>query len=215
MLDTQGALQWYALAKSYNSPHQDDIAREFAQGVLRRIQAQEPALMQAHGRLLYPRAQQDLQEQLQRMPRELRILLILGQLAEQQGTYMKTAAPLEEAEKFFRQALTLSPKRQQLFYELGQVYMLLGDRAKGESVYQQAITLYPAIGESYWRFAIFYAGLQDVPNSARYFREALAYGDAGSSMSVDAIQLAINVLLRAGDGASAGAYQAFLPNNKK
>lgn len=208
--DFTGALAWYEKAKAYNSPHQDDIIREFAQAVLRQVNAQTPELMQLHGARLYPLVLKDMRSQIERTPKELRFYLILAQLSVQQAVFTRTVQPLIDAEGYLRTALSLSPKRQQLLYELGQVYMLFGQREKGEAVFTEAIQLYPAIAESYWRFAVFYVGIQDEKKAAHYFKEALARG-AESSITPDAVRLAISVFENQKDADAANAYRLLLP----
>lgn len=204
------AMQSYEKAKAFRSPHQDDIVREFATTITRTLNRDDRAKMDAYVPMVYPIVKRDLEQQIAQRPHELRMYLILAQLVLQEGLHTKNSQLLGYAHDLFTKALTMSPRRQQIIYEIAQVDMLLGLRQEGETLLLRAIDDLPHLAESYWRLGVFYAGLQDATSSARYFQETLRLDPDAAGVSPNVLALAQDVLTRVGDTAGAQRYQELL-----
>lgn len=169
------AMRLYAEAKTYFSPHDDDIVREFGTALVRVLNASTEASV-ALGRTLhdetYAIVLADLEAQLQKRPYELRIAILRAQLLQQDAIITNNAARQFQSLQQLEEARILSPKRQQLLYEIAQAQLLLRNKAAAEAALQEAIDLDPTIGQSFWRAGLLYAAFDDATSSVKMFREA-------------------------------------------
>lgn len=172
---TREAMRLYAQAKTYQSPHDDDIIREFATALVRMLntatQASTALAKSLHSET-YAVVLPDLEAQLQKRPYELRIAVLRAQLLQQEAIITNNAARQFMVLQVLEQARALSPKRQQLLYEVAQAQLILRNKPAAEAAMQEAIMLDPVVGQSYWRAGLLYAAFDDATASANMFREA-------------------------------------------
>lgn len=60
----------------------------------------------------------------------------------------------DEAEKLFKKSIELSPRRQQLFYGLGRMYLLRGKTEEALKVFEDLVQLDPNVDESHWFYGL-------------------------------------------------------------
>lgn len=96
-------------------------------------------------------------------PRDAQVYLLLGRLYNKYYSFFRDMAYLAEAEKILRKGLELSPKRQTLLYEYGQVMVFKKDYAKAVETFRYAKDLYPDVAVSHWYLGMSYA------NFGQYF----------------------------------------------
>ncbi|MEK7647695.1 MAG: O-antigen ligase family protein [Patescibacteria group bacterium] len=191
---TREAMRLYAQAKSYQSPHDDDITREFATALVRFLNAAtqaSTALAKSLHSETYTVVLPDLEAQLQKRPFELRIAVLRAQMLQQEAIITNNAARQFMVLQVLEQARALSPKRQQLLYEVAQAQLVLRNKPAAEAAMKEAIALDPAVGQSYWRAAMLYAAFDDAVASAEMFREVRTRRP--ETMTEQARQVAIQV----------------------
>lgn len=91
-------------------------------------------------------ARKSLQDQVDRAPNDARYALFLGSLQSRLGDLDGAITNLEKA-------LTLSPKKQAIFFELGAAYTAKGDTKKGLEIFKQAFDLAPDYQEARLAYA--------------------------------------------------------------
>ncbi len=169
------AMRQYAQAKTYDSPHDDDIVREFATALLRILNTStdaNAALARAVYNETYAIVLADLEQQLQKRPYELRIAILRAQLLQQEAIITNNAAKQYAALQQLEEARLLSPKRQQLLYEVAQAHLVLRNKVAAEAAMLEAIALDPSIGQSYWRAGLLYTAFDDATSSVKMFKDA-------------------------------------------
>jgi len=99
-------------------------------------------------------AVEENKKNVQEHPYDVRYYLYLGQLYNANPGLSPDY--LKEAEKVLTQGLTFSPKRQEVFYELGKTKMLLGKNKEAIALYQQALELNKKVKRSHWNLGLAY-----------------------------------------------------------
>lgn len=107
----------------------------------------------------------EMEKSIKEHPLDVRYYLYLGKFYNIASEFDKSY--LEKAEKTLERALELSPKRQEVYYDLGLTKLLLKKHEEAIEIYKNAISLNEKIEESYW-----YLGLALL--SAEKYTEGLA-----------------------------------------
>ncbi len=202
------SLRVYEEAKSIGSPHFDDIVREYSRAVAQVINTRQPEVIGAWHDIFYPLAITDMKTVIDVMPFELRMYLVLAQMAQQSGLHTNTPELLLQAQAALKKALELSPKRQQLGFELAQAHLLLNQFGQAEQVLQKVIDDYPQIAEVHWRLGTMYIAAEQPEQAVAAFREAVQY-DLGEFLPPrwPIADLIIETLRNAGEEELAQQYQ--------
>ncbi|MDD5625814.1 MAG: O-antigen ligase family protein [Patescibacteria group bacterium] len=141
----------------------------------------DPAVLQQGKELVIKEFEKSVQEH----PQDVRNYLYLGQLYNLGSKYNKEY--LDKAEVVLKKATELSPKRQQIYFELGKTYLYKGEYGKAVSAIQEAVNFDDKVGESYWNLAQAYLiwgknkEATDAINKARelgYYKEGIDFNIA-------------------------------------
>ncbi len=144
-------------AIAFNSPHIDDIRGDLSRTVAQTLSAQPDAKLTKEKRLeLFNLAHEALTINTQLHPYDIRNYLTLSQLG--QIGYVLTNDPKYIAEygNYLNEALTYSPKRQQIIYNVANFYLQTGRTEEGIKLLEDVLRDGPTVGESYWRLAYVY-----------------------------------------------------------
>lgn len=154
------------------TPHIDDIRMDFARissGVVEQYRDkgnEEIALK------LLEHGYAELEKNKLRHPLDIRINIQQSSIALQQAQILKDLAYLQSVEMVLEDALSKSPKRQQVEYALAQVKVQLGDVAGGVAVMEQSIANDPILHEGWWRLAVIYQLLGRLDDAREVFARA-------------------------------------------
>ncbi len=107
-------------------------------------------------------------------PYDVQHYLFLMMLYNQMSIYDVSYA--NKVLEFSKKALDLSPTRPQIYYEIGQAYLTLGQNEKGIEAFKKAIDLQPEARESWWNLAMAYAVINDVENSDKILEKLAEMG---------------------------------------
>lgn len=149
-------LEAYQNAIKIPSPHIDDIRNDFARAVIQRAPAYVEDNRKDEAAQLVTLAYNELQKNRTLHPMDIRVHLQQAQTADIAVRYVGQVDKLFEAEATIQEALTYSPKRQQLFYMLSVVKLQVQKPDEAIKLLNQAIDLDPKIGEGWWRLAVVY-----------------------------------------------------------
>ena len=135
-LDTN--YQLFDEAISYHAIGTQEAREQLAQGTARLAAADIPAETK---KKYLDTAVREMTAQSEESPLDARFPLFLGILYRAFGDYDNAAKALEKA-------LSLSPRKQAIFFELGQNEFLRGQKARGVQYYKQAYELNTSVSES-------------------------------------------------------------------
>ena len=207
--DVANSYKWYEEAKTHNSPHQDDIVRDYSNQIRSIVNTNNREVMKQYHDIVYPVLFEDLQRQIDESPVEIRLMLTMTELHFHSGLYRADAKSFLTAVDWLNSAEKLSPNRQQILWQLGQLYLLLDDKEKGVAVLERAISVNEDVPEAYWRIALLYSGLEDFEPAGEYYRLAIEHGfDDRKNQSV--IAAAVDTLKTIGDVETQAAYEELL-----
>lgn len=158
-----GPIAAYEKTVAIPTPHIDDVRNDVAKTIRESIQGYIDAGREAEAKELFFLAYTELEKNLSIHPFDIRVHLQRAGMAQVGAQLTLDPAYVLEAKKLLEQAIELSPKRQQLYYQLATVYMQMGDMQKAEELYKTTIEFDPVISEGWWRLALLYedAGLHE------------------------------------------------------
>ncbi len=168
----------YDDALTYATPHLDDIRNDISRTVLGSLPGMVQQKKNDQVLALFNVTVQELKKNQLLHPLDVRVYFTLSQVFEfgYQATQKKEF--LSESEIALRQALTFSPKRQQIIYSLGQNLAEQGRFSESEELLQKSNEDYPQIGEGWVRLALMYAAENKVKEAREIAGKVLGwYGD--------------------------------------
>ena len=157
--DPIGAVPTLEEALNFSSPHIDDIRSDISRALADAIVSEKKVTADKRP-LLFAIAERALLQDLDLHPFDIRLHLSIAQLYQGRALQNNDANSMVSAEKFMRRALELSPRRQQIMYNLAIVEFQLGKPDEAEKLLRQTISDNPRISESYVRLAYAYMALK-------------------------------------------------------
>jgi O-antigen ligase len=138
---------------AFGSPHIDDIRSDISRTVSQVISSSYQQLGKDRSNEILEIAYSAMKENLILHPLDIRNQLTISQLAGILATVNNNYSYLIEAENYLKDALSKSPKRQQVIYTLANTEIQINKPVEAEKLLRQAIDYNPKIAESYWRLA--------------------------------------------------------------
>lgn len=154
--DINGDLSVVKDALSFNSPHIDDIRSNIANAVFGTISGSWQTMNKDKANEILKLTTENLEKNLVLHPLDIRNQLSLAQLYQLQALINNNGSYLFKAENVLEDALSKSPRRQQIIYSLSGVKMQLNKFDESIKLVESAIKDNPKISESYWRLAYVY-----------------------------------------------------------
>lgn len=155
-LNQTQSLTFFDQALSLSSPHVDDIRNDFARSVAEAVVPLVQAKQAQFAAELIDRSLAELQKNRTLHPLDIRVnvlesqlLILSAQLTNQSFFYDQAVAELEDA-------ITKSPERQQLYYQLAAIQFERGQADKSIELLRKTIESDPKVGEGWWRLASMY-----------------------------------------------------------
>ncbi len=143
-------------ALTFASPHIDDIRSDIGRTAAQILSSYHEKLGKDRSNEIFNLVYGELQKNLILHPLDIRNQLTLSQLAQIGYSINSNPQFILDSEKFLDDALTKSPRRQQIMYSLAAMKMQLGKTAQAIALSEETVDDNPAVGESYWRLAYLY-----------------------------------------------------------
>lgn len=143
-------------ALAFNSPHIDDIRSDLARTASQVLSSGADKIGKEKSLEMLTISTDALKANIALHPYDIRNQLSLSQLS--QAGYSLTGDPRYIADygTYLEQALTYSPKRQQIIYNLANFYLQVGKTDEAIKSIEETIKDDPKVSESYWRLAYIY-----------------------------------------------------------
>ena len=190
------ALVLYEKAAQTSTPHIDDIRNDFSRTVMQLI----PQLVQSKQSDLALKLLLFCLEELKRNmlvhPLDVRVHLQAADIALQLFQAKKDASYLFQAEQILTDALSKSPKRQQIQYVLAGVKLQLQKPKEALKLIQDSVDSDPNISEGWLRLATIYYSLGNLEEARATLRSAKANGlqfEAKDQSTIDFILTSTDV----------------------
>jgi len=150
-------------ALNFSSPHIDDIRSDISRSVSQYLFDNWQKIDKNQANNLLILVINSLEKNLKLHPLDIRNHLTLAQVYQLGASINNNKDYVFSAEKVLDDALSKSPKRQNIIYSLAGIKIQLGKNDEAIKLMEQAINDNQKIGESYWRLAYFYnmLGKQD------------------------------------------------------
>lgn len=154
-------IEAYQEAKQIPTPHIDDIRNDFA----RTVSQLYPKLFQAGeqelAKELLDIALTDLEKNIRLHPRDIRMHLMLSQVYQLRGATNQSPADIQRSISLVQEAIEYSPERQQLYFTLGNLYIMVGNTTTAEQLFLEARELDPKVAESSVQLVNFFVNVGD------------------------------------------------------
>ncbi len=143
-------------ALAFNSPHIDDIRSDLTRTVAQVLSSGDNKLGKEKSIEVLNMATEAMQANILLHPYDIRNYLTLSQLSQSGYSLTGDTRYVGEYGNYLEIALTYSPKRQQIIYNLANFYLQIGRTDEAVKVLEQTIADDYKVSESYWRLAYTY-----------------------------------------------------------
>lgn len=140
-------------ALAFDSPHRDDIRSDLTRAMIDIVGNAYQRLEKETSNEMLELGSKALKENAGLHPRDIRIYILLAQLEQLRFVVNGETGALPRAEQALEQALTHSPRRQQLLFMLATMKAQIGKKDEAVALTTRALEDNPKIAESYWRLA--------------------------------------------------------------
>ncbi|MBP9732052.1 MAG: O-antigen ligase family protein [Candidatus Magasanikbacteria bacterium] len=167
----------YDDALEFSSPHIDDIRNDISRTALSAL----PQLVQQgkgeQALILFNETVEELKKNQLLHPLDVRTHFVLSQLYEFGYQATQNKEFLTQSETTLRQAVYLSPKRQQFLYALSQNLIQQGKLSEAEEILKRSIDDFENIGEGWVRLALVYAAQNKTVEAKEIAEKVLEWFD--------------------------------------
>jgi O-antigen ligase len=184
-------------ALEFKSPHIDDIRSDVSRGIMGSL-ANRAKLPASQAEQLDHIVEEALKENVHLHPLDIRNHLMLAQFYQNEPGAVQSKELLGKSKEYLEEALRLSPRRQQIIYNLAIVDLQLGDSQSASNLLEQTLRDDAKIGENYWRLAYVYATTNQLEKAVETIHAA---DQRGVEFSEDG-QRVVNQILQAASSTS-------------
>jgi tetratricopeptide (TPR) repeat protein len=163
------SLYFFNQALKTPTPYLDDIRRDFANAV---EQAYEQGIQYPNLSELQNQLVEELNLVIKRHPQDYLHYITLANF--KQTFYAFNPNYIQDSETLSRQALILSPKRQQTYYVIARSRLLAGDVEGAYNIFREAVELNPEAGDPHFFFGLMAYALGDVQTARTEIAKAEA-----------------------------------------
>jgi tetratricopeptide (TPR) repeat protein len=165
------SLYFFNQALKTPTPYLDDIRRDFANTV---EQAYEQGIQYPNIAELQKQLVEELNLVIKHHPQDYLHYITLANF--KQTFYAFNPNYIQDSEALGRQALILSPKRQQTYYVIARSRLLAGDVEGAYNIFREAVELNPEAGDPHFFFGLMAYALGDVQTARTEIAKAEALG---------------------------------------
>jgi len=160
----------------FPSPHIDDIRADAARSVIGLFDEMYKKAGADKSKEMLNLAYINLEKNLILHPLDIRNQMTMSQLARMKAIADKDNSYLVKSEKFLEDALSKSPRRQQIIYGLANAKLMLGKKDEATKLFEQAISDNYKIGESHWRLSYMYSQTGEMSKAQKVIDDAKKQG---------------------------------------
>jgi O-antigen ligase len=143
-------------ALAFNSPHIDDIRSDLARTVSQVLTGNSEKLGKEKSLEMFTIASDALKANITLHPYDIRNYLSLSQLSQVGYSLTGDTKYILDYGSYLETALTYSPKRQQIIYNIANFYLQIGKNDESIKFLEGTIKDDPMVTEGYWRLAYTY-----------------------------------------------------------
>ncbi|MFA6104992.1 MAG: O-antigen ligase family protein [Patescibacteria group bacterium] len=187
-------------ALDFNSPHIDDIRSDISRTLVGSLGDTSSKLDVSLKKQLYNIVESSMLANIELHPYDIRNHLTLAQLYQTFAIQNNDASEMIKAEKYLTDTMALSPRRQQVIYNLAIVKLQLGKVAEAETLFKQTITDDPKIAEGYFRLAYMFAAIGQPEKALAVIKQA---SDNNVTLGEDQLNAINQVIIQAAKAAGA------------
>jgi len=121
-------------------------------------------------------AEVEMKNAIKRAPKDFRLYLVLGKQYNNTYQVFRDTEYVILAKEILEQAKELSPKNQQVYWELSQSSLYRGENEEAISYMQRAVDLEPRFGTAHWYAALVYKSVGEYNLSWEHMRNAKEFG---------------------------------------
>ena len=159
-------------ALTISHPYRYDSMIEFTQGVIRASISEK--ITDKNRNDEFTLAEREMKNLIFSHPLQTYYHYLLGRLYSEWGRYDTKYFTLGEAA--FRAAEKLSPRRQQIFFGLGEMYLFAKEYDRAEATFRHLVDLEPRVGEAHWYLGLTLGELDKNKEATAEFYLAYQYG---------------------------------------
>ncbi|MBI2037831.1 MAG: O-antigen ligase family protein [Candidatus Magasanikbacteria bacterium] len=152
----EAGIELMKAALAFNSPHIDDIRSDLTRTVSSALGSENSKLSKEKSLEAFNIVFEAMKENVILHPYDIRNYLTLAQLSQVGYTLTGDTKYIGDYGNNLEIALTYSPKRQQVIYNLANFYLQIGKTDEAIKAIEGTINDDPKVGESYWRLAYIY-----------------------------------------------------------
>ena len=143
-------------ALAFNSPHIDDIRSDLARTVAQVLNGDTSKIGKEKSLEMFTVASDALKANISLHPYDIRNYLSLSQLSQSGYALTGDMRYIADYGSYLETALTYSPKRQQIIYNIANFYLQIGKTDDAIKLIEGTINDDPKVTEGYWRLAYLY-----------------------------------------------------------
>ncbi|MCD6471382.1 tetratricopeptide repeat protein [bacterium] len=150
--DLKSGIEWYKKALAKNCFTNPELRMQLVKSVIEN--SREQKISRENLREITEFAISEMEKSVKKHPLDVRYYLYLGQLYNFASQFDRIYA--EKAEELLTRGLKLSPKRQQIYYEIGRAQILQRKYIKAIETYKKVLEIDKKTKESYWNLGLAY-----------------------------------------------------------
>jgi len=150
--DLKSGIEWYKKALAKNCFTNPELRMQLVKSVIEN--SREQKISRENLREITEFAISEMKKSVKKHPLDVRYYLYLGELYNFASQFDRIYA--EKAEELLTRGLKLSPKRQQIYYEIGRAQILQRKYIKAIETYKKVLEIDKKTKESYWNLGLAY-----------------------------------------------------------
>jgi O-antigen ligase len=168
----ENTLEFYQTAMEIPTPHIDDVRMDIARTFFTVLPQYVKANRLTEAKTMLDVVLGDLKKNRMLHPMDIRVAMQEAQILQLSAQYFNNMEHLQQADALLTEALSYSPKRQQIQYSLGMISFQLGNIARAEQILTESINNLPSIQDGWWRLVFVYAASGDIQKAEQTLVEA-------------------------------------------
>jgi O-antigen ligase len=159
-----------------SSPHIDDIRNDLASSILGFVGSAVGKISPEQAFKILDILEPAILKNIELHPRDIRVYLTMNQLQQIRLGFKQDVRYVIASEYYLEKALSNSPRRQQIIYNLATAKLQLGKNQEAIDMLEKVVEEKVKVGESYWRLMIAYRIAGEYSKVDEVYKRALSRG---------------------------------------
>lgn len=161
---------------SGSSPHIDDIRNDLTHSILGFVSGAVGKISPEQAFKILDILEPAILKNIELHPRDIRVYLTMNQLQQIRLAFKQDVRYVIASEYYLEKALSYSPRRQQIVYNLATAKLQLGKNQEAIDMLEKVVEEKVNVGESYWRLMIAYRIAGEYSKVDEVYKRALSRG---------------------------------------